>query len=80
MTPYQYWLDDNVRNFSLQFNVLRQSTYDLKTDEDDPFFLSSSQKTTHHNTNITFPKDQKPKKYIFVNYKLTILHDTSIYY
>ena len=42
MRPYQYWLDNGVKIFSLQFNFLRPSIYDLKTDESDPFFLSIS--------------------------------------
>ena len=61
MTPYHYWLDNNVKIPSLQFNFLRQSIYDLETDEDDPSFLSSSQKATHHNTYTTFLKHQKSK-------------------
>ena len=44
MGPYQYWLDNGVKIFSLQFNFLRPSIYDLKTDESDPSFLSISQK------------------------------------
>ena len=48
MGPYQYWLDNRVKIFSLQFNFLRPSIYDLKTDESDPSFLSISQKATHH--------------------------------
>ena len=44
MTPYHYWLDNNVKYFSFQFNFLRPSIYDLKTDDDDPSYLSSSQK------------------------------------
>ena len=36
MSPYQYWLDNGVKFFSLQFNVLRPSNYDLKTNESDP--------------------------------------------
>ena len=71
MTPYHYWLDNNVKFFSLQFNFLRPSIYDLKTDEDGPSFLSLSQKTTHRTTYTTFLKHQKPKNYIFVNYKYT---------
>ena len=71
MTPYLYCLDNNVKIFSLQFIFLRPSIYDLKTDEDDPFYLSSSQKATHHDTYTTFLKHQKPKNYIFVNYKYT---------
>ena len=30
MAPYQYWLDNGVKIFSLQFNLLRPSIYDLK--------------------------------------------------
>ena len=44
MGPYQYRLDNGVKIFSLQFNFLRPSIYDLKTDESDPSFLSISQK------------------------------------
>ena len=71
MTPYRYWLDKNVKFFSLQFNFLRPSIYDLKTDEDEPSFLSFSQKATHHNTFVIFLKHQKPKNYIFINYIYT---------
>ena len=49
MGPYQYWLDNGVKIFSLQFNVLRPYIYDLKTDESDPSFLSESQKATKSN-------------------------------
>ena len=44
MSPYQYWLDNGVKTFSLQFNFLRSSIYDLKTDESDLSFLTLSQK------------------------------------
>ena len=30
MGPYQYWLDNRVKIFSPQFNLLRPSIYDLK--------------------------------------------------
>ena len=36
MAPYQYWFDIGVKLFSLQFNFLHPSIYDLKTDESDP--------------------------------------------
>ena len=71
MGPYQYWLDNNVKNFSLQFKFLRPSIYDLKTDEHDPSFLSISQKATHHQTYTTFLQYTKPQNYNFVNYKYT---------
>ena len=54
MGPYQYWLDNGVKIFSLQFNFLRPSIYDLKTDESDPSFLSVSQKATHHQHTLNF--------------------------
>ena len=50
MGPYQYWLDNGVKIVSLQFNFLRPSISDLKTDESDPSFLSISKKTIHHQT------------------------------
>ena len=68
MGPYQYWLDNGVKIFSLQFNFLRSSIYDLKTDESDPSFLSVSQKATHYQTYTKFLQHTKTKKkYIFVN-------------
>ena len=73
-TPDHSLLDNNVKISSLQSNFLRLSIYGLKTDEDDPSFLSSLQTATHHNTYITFFKHQKPKKYLFVNYKYTSLY------
>ena len=70
MSPYQYWLDTRVK-ISLQFNFLRPSIYDLKTDESDPSFLSVAQKVSHHQTYTKFLQHSKPHNYIFVNYKYT---------
>ena len=71
MGPYQYWLENGVKIFSLQFNFLRPSIYDLKTDESDPSFLSIAQKASHHQTYTKFLQYTKPQNYIFVNYKYT---------
>ena len=71
MVPYQYWLDNGVKTFSLQFNFLRPSIYDWKTDESDPSFLSVSQKATHHQIYTKFLQHTKPKNYIFVTNKYT---------
>ena len=71
MGPYQYWLDIGVKSFSLQFNFLRPSIYDLKTDESEPPFLSISQKATHHQTYTKFLQYTKSQNYILVNYKYT---------
>ena len=73
MAPYRYWLDNNIKIFSLQFNILRPSVYDLKTDENDPSFLSATQKDTHHLTYTRFLQHSKPQSYIFANYKSTFL-------
>ena len=71
MGPYQYWLDNGVKAFPLQFNFLRPSIYDLKTDESDPSFLSIPQNATHYQTYTKCLHYKKPKKYIFANYKYT---------
>ena len=71
MGPYHYWLDNGVKIFSLQFNFLRPSIYDLKTDKSDPSFLSNSQKATHHQMYTKFLQYTKPQNHIFVNYKYT---------
>ena len=69
--PYQDWLDNGVKIFSLQFNFLRPSIDDLKTVDSDPFFLSISQKATHHQTYTKFLQYTKPQNPILVNYKYT---------
>ena len=68
MAPYQHWLDNGVKIFSLQFSFLRPSIYDLKTDENEPSFLSNAQNTTHHLTYNRFLQQTKPQNYIFANY------------
>ena len=68
---FQYWLDNGVKIFSLQFNFLRESIYDFKTDETDLSFLSVAQTITHHQTYAKFFHHTKPQNYILVNYKYT---------
>ena len=48
MSPYQYWLDNGVKIVSLQFNFLRPSIYDVKTDECGASFLTAAQKVSHY--------------------------------
>ena len=71
MDPYHYWLDNGGKVFSLQFNFLRPSFYDLITDESDPCFLTLSQKASHHHKYTKFLQRTKPHNYLFVNYKYT---------
>ena len=80
MALYQYWLENGIKIFSLQFNFLRPSIYDLKIDENDPSFLSTAQKATHHLTYTRFLQHSKPQNYIFANYKYTSpLNLTNLY-
>ena len=82
MAPYQYWLENGIKIFSLQFNFLRPSIYDLETDENDPSFLSTAQKATHHLTYTRFLPHSKPQNYIFANYEylLSLHHDKFVHY
>ena len=78
MGPYQNWLDNGGKICSLQFNFLRPSVYDLKTDESDPFFLSISQKAAHHQTHTKFLQHRKPKN-TFSQITNTHLHDKYVH-
>ena len=71
MYPYQNWLDNGVKIFSLKFSFLRPSLYGLKTDESDPSFLPVSQKASHHQTYTNLLQHTKPHIHIFVYYKYT---------
>ena len=80
MAPYQYWLENGIKIFSLQFNFLRPSINDLKTDENDPSFFSTAQKAAHNLTYTRFFQHSKPQNYIFANYKyLSPLTMTNLY-
>ena len=71
MSPCQYRLDNGDKIFSLQFNFLRPSIYDLKMHKSDPSFLSLSQKDSHHQTYTKLLQHTNPQNYLFVNYKDT---------
>ena len=80
MAPYQYWLENGIEIFSFHFNFHRPSIYDLEMDENDPSFLSTAQKATHHLTYTRFLQHSKPQNYIFANYKYTSpLNMTNLY-
>ena len=61
MGLYQYWLENGVKSFSLQFNSLRPSIYDLKTDESDPSFLYISKKLLIVKRTLNFYNTQNQK-------------------
>ena len=61
-------LDNGVQIFSLQFNFVRPSIFDLETDKNDPSTLSVAQTVTHNQTYTKFLQYKKSQNYDFVNY------------
>ena len=39
ITPYDWWLSNKVKIFSIQYDFLRPSLYDLRAEENDANFL-----------------------------------------
>ena len=70
-TLYDWWLNNKVKNFSLQYNYLRPSPYDLRTEENDATFLPYQIKKAHHITYQKFLKYKEPEKHLFFNSKYT---------
>ena len=68
ITPYDWWLNYKVKIISLQYNFLRPSPYDLRTEENDANFLPYQIKKAHH---ITFLHYKEPENYISFNSKYT---------
>ena len=71
ITPYDWWLNNKVKIFSLQYNFLRPSPYDLRTEENDANFLPYQIKKAHHMTYQKFLQYKEPDNYIFFNSKYT---------
>ena len=63
ITPYDWWLNNKVKFFSLQYNFLRPSPYDLRTEENDANSLPYQVKKAHHNTYQNFLKYKEPENY-----------------
>ena len=71
ITPYDWWLNKKVKIFSLQYNFLRPSPYDLRTEENDANFLPYKIKKAYHITYQKFLQYKEPENYIFFNSKYT---------
>ena len=69
LPPYQYWLEISEQIFSIKFNFLRPTIYDLKTDESYLSFLSVSQKANQHILHFCNTR----------HHKITLLQFTNIY-
>ena len=69
ITPYDWWLNIKVKILALQFNFLRPSAYDLRTEENDANFLPYQIKKAHHITYQKFLQYKEPENYIFFNSK-----------
>ena len=71
ITPYDWWLNNKVKVFSIQYNFLSPSPYDLRTEENDANFLPHQIKKAHHITYQKFLQYKEPENYIFFNSKYT---------
>ena len=71
ITPYNWWLRNKVKIFSPQYNFLRPSLYDLRTEENDANFLPYQIKKSHHVSYQKFFQYKKPENYLFFNPKYT---------
>ena len=75
ITPYDWWFNNKVRIISLQYNFLRPSPYDLRTEENDANFLPYRMKKAHHSKlTITYQKfiqHKEHENYLFFNSKYT---------
>ena len=65
-----YWLNNRVRFFQFQFNLLKPTQHDLNTNPNDitttPFV-----KKLHHQTYQLFLEQKHPQNFIFQNHKFT---------
>ena len=71
ITPYDWCLNNKVKIFSLQYNFLRPSPYDLRTEENAANFLPYQIKKAHHVTYQKFLQYKEPENYLFFNSKYT---------
>ena len=69
--PYDWWLNNKVEIFSLQYKFLRPSPYDLRTEENDANFLPYQITKTHHVTYQKLLQYKEPENYLFFNSKHT---------
>ena len=60
-----------MKIFSLQYNFLRPSLYDLRTEENDANFLPYQIKKSHHVSHQKFFQYKEPENYLFFNPKYT---------
>ena len=71
ITLYDWWLNNKVKIFSLHYNFLRPSPYDLRTEENDADLLPYQIKKAHHITYQKFLQHKEPENYLFFNSKYT---------
>ena len=71
ITPYDWWLSNKVKIFSLQYNFFRPSPYDLRTEENDANFLPYQIKQSHHVSYQKILQYKEPGIYLFFNLKYT---------
>ena len=70
-TPNDWWLNNRMNISSFQYNFLKPSPYDLRTEEDDANFLPYQIKKAHLITYQKFLQYKEPQNYLFFNSKYT---------
>ena len=65
ITLYDWWLNNKMKTFSLQYKFLRPPPYDLRTEENDAKFLPYQIKKAHQITYQKFLQNKEPENYIF---------------
>ena len=71
ITPYDWWLNNKMKIFSLQYYFLRPSPYDLRTEEKDANFLPYQIKKAYHLIYQNFLQNKEPQNYLLFNSKYT---------
>ena len=54
LAPYECWINNNWKFFTLKKSFLRPSVFDLHTEDSNPIFQSVHEKSAHHETNEHF--------------------------
>ena len=71
LSQMTFWQSKRIRFFTLQFNFLKPTSFDLSTDISDPETLSLRSRDQHHKTYQTFLDMPSKQNFIYQNHKYT---------
>ena len=72
ITPYDWWLSNNFKIFSLQYNFPRPSPYDLRTEENDANFPPYQIKKSHHVSYQKVLQYKEPDKFFVLQSEIHV--------